>query len=115
MQMKKYLRSCRNCGCEFFTNCPRVFYCCDECKEEGYRKKHQSSAIAYYKRKQKKKTSSLDERARILKETGMKACILEAYSNEKELQRVKFYYYEHGLAKPCKHNERREIGRINRR
>ena len=110
--MKKYYRICRGCGIEFFADNCATHYCSAECRIEKQKREHLEYMRLYGK---KKKLTSLDERARRLKETGLKAAVLEAYKdNPRQLQRVIFYYYQNGLAKPCNENEYRKIGHRKR-
>lgn len=116
--MKKYYRICRGCGIEFFADNWATHYCTAECRIEKQKRDHLEYMRLHDKKKngKKKKPTPLDERARRLKETGMKACVLEAYKdNPQQLQRVIFYYYQNGLAKPCNENEHRKIGYSGRR
>ncbi len=111
--MKKYYRICRGCGVEFFADNWATHYCTAECRIEKQKRDHLEYMRLHGK---KKKPTPLDERARRLKETGMKACVLEAYKdNPQQLQRVIFYYYQNRLAKPCNENEHRKIGCSGRR
>lgn len=107
--MKKYYRICRGCGIEFFADNWATHYCTAECRIEKQKRDHLEYMRLYGK---KKKLTSLDERARKLKETGLKACVLEAYKdNPEQLQRVMFYHYENGLARPCKVDTARKINK----
>lgn len=107
--MRKYYRICRGCGIEFYADNCAKHYCSPECRIEKQKRDHLEYMRLYGK---KKKSTSLDERARRLKETGLKACVLEAYKdNPAQLQRVMFYHYENGLARPCKVDTARKINK----
>lgn len=107
----QYIKTCRHCGKEFIATNHRICFCSEECRKKE-KEKNQEIQKRRNRLKQKKRNSPLDERARLQKETGLPSSILEAYKDDpKKFNRVKFYYYENGLAKPCNTNEKRIIGK----
>lgn len=121
INIRQYIKTCIHCGREFIAKNHRVGFCSEECRKKEkerqreIQKRYRSEEREFYDLKRKKRKNTLDERAALQKETGLPSRILEAYKDDpQKLNRIKFYYYQNGLAKPCNLSEKRVIGEVYR-